>query len=105
MTDLLTRATFEPHHNTAFRLDLGEAEPLSLILVEVVDRTPEGFAGEQFSLLFAGPPEPYLEQGTYSLDHEALGTVALFLVPVDQRKDGFRYEAFFNLAAPDADDD
>ena len=104
MDDTLTRTTFEPHLNTAFHLADEADGPITLALVEVVDKTPEGFAGEQFSLLFAGPPEPYLEQRIYTLDHDALGALTLFLVPVDQRKDGFRYEAYFNLAAPAADD-
>lgn len=103
MNESLTRTSFEPHHDTAFQVVEEGAEPIMLTLVEVVDKTPEGFPGEQFSLLFAGPPEPYLEQGTYGLEHDAMGRLTLFLVPVDQRKDGYRYEAFFNLAAPEDD--
>ncbi len=30
-----------------------------------------------------------------------MGHVTLFLVPIDQRKDGYRYEAVFNYAVLD----
>ena len=103
MPDSLTRTAFEPHQNTDFRLNIEGAAPVVLRLVEVADKTPEGFPGEQFSLLFAGPPEPFLEQRTYTLEHDAMGTLTLFLVPVAQRKDGFRYEAYFNYAALEDD--
>ena len=101
MLESLTRTVFEPHLNTTFRLQLEEIDPLDLELVEVTDKTPERFSGEQFSLVFRGSPAVFLPQGTYPLEHPQLGRPALFLVPVDQRKDGYRYEAFFNSPAPD----
>lgn len=101
MLDDLTRTSFEPHLNTTFRLHLEDADALDLELIEANDRTPERFDGEQFSLIFKGPPDPFLPQQIYTLEHAAMGRLALFLVPVDQKKDGFRYEAYFNRAVPD----
>ena len=96
----LTRTAFAPHQNTTFRLSqqTDEVPSLDLELVEVADKTPEGFAGEQFSLIFKGPLDVPLYQQTYVLEHEAMGAVALFLVPVGQQDDGMLYEAFFNLS-------
>lgn len=101
MLDELTRASFEPHLNTTFRLDHDEAGKLNLELTEATDKTPEGVAGEQFSLIFKGPPEPYLAQQTYALKHPTLGQIDLFLVPVGKQEDGFLYEAYFNRSTPE----
>ncbi len=98
MPEKLTRASFEPHLNTTFRLVHDGPETFDLALIEVVDKTPVGFPGEQFSILFKGPSEPMLLQQTCTLEHPEMGQLRLFLVPVDQRKDGYRYEAFFNYA-------
>ena len=99
MPEYLTRTAFELHLNTTFRMNVEGDEAIDLELVEANDKTPERFEGEQFSLIFKGPPEPYLPQQIYPLDHPAMGRLDLFLVPVDQKKDGFYYEAFFNRAA------
>ena len=96
MLEDVTRATFEPHLNTTFRMPFDDGEALDLVLVEATDKTPKGFDGEQFSLIFKGPADPYLPQQTYVLEHADLGTIYLFLVPVEQTKDGFFYESFFN---------
>ena len=103
MLDALTRTSFEPHCQTVFQVVRDDAEPLELELVEAVDKTPEGFDGEQFSLLFRGPLDQPLDQRIYSIEHDAMGRLDLFLVPVDQRKQGFFYEAYFNRAAPSDD--
>ena len=72
---------------------------MDLVLIEATDKTPKGFEGEQFSLIFKGPPEPYLPQQICPMTHAAMGRLDLFLVPVDQKEEGFYYEAFFNHAA------
>ena len=101
MPEILTRASFEPHLNTTFRLIHSGTEPFDLELIEVVDKTPVGFPGEQFSLLFKGPSDRTLSQQTCPLEHPEMGHLNLFLVPVNQKKDGYRYEAFFNNAVLD----
>ena len=101
MLEELTRTSFEPHLNSTFQLDHEEAGALDLELTEATDKTPEGALGEQFSLIFKGPPEPYLPQQTYALEHPALGQMGLFLVPVAQEEDGFLYEAYFNRSTPE----
>lgn len=50
---------------------------------------------EPFSLLFRGPLEPFLQQQMAVLQHDELGQIELFLVPVGQDGEGFYYEAVF----------
>lgn len=99
MREQLTRIAFVPHLDTTFRMNVVGEDSIDLVLIEANDKTPERFEGEQFSLIFKGPLDPFLPQQIYPLDHPAMGRLDLFLVPVDQQKDGFYYEAFFNRAA------
>jgi hypothetical protein len=93
----LTKDAFSEHLNTTFVGKIGE-ETLDLELVEVSPvRKYEGQARDPFSLLFRGPSDRVLAQGTYALDHGKMGELALFLVPVGPGKDGdMRYESIFN---------
>ena len=101
MDEKLTRASFEPHLNTTFRVVHDGPDTFDLALIEVADKTPDGFPGEQFSLLFKGPPEMMLLQQTCTLEHPEMGQVLLFLVPIAQKKDGYHYEALFNYGVLD----
>jgi hypothetical protein len=57
---------------------------------------PEAEQRQPFSLIFrGGPPDRYLPQSTYALEHAALGTLPMFLVPLGPDKQGMRYEAIF----------
>lgn len=47
---------------------------------------------EQFAMLFVGPVQPLLPQGTYRFRHDALGERWLFMVPVGQDAQGTQYE-------------
>lgn len=97
MRDGMTREDFEPHLNTTFRLRRGEGqEPLELELVEVTGGQTHGQDSYSFSLIFRGGLHFRLAQHIFTLEHEWLGQLDIFLVPVEQRPDGFRYEAVFN---------
>ena len=50
---------------------------------------------EPFNLLFRGPRSPYARQGTHRLEHDRLGTLEIFLVPLGPDATGMRYEAVF----------
>ena len=50
---------------------------------------------EPFSLLFSGPLELFLQQHMYTLQHDELGSVEMFLVPVNQDENNTFYEAVF----------
>ena len=93
----LTEAEFSKHVNTKFRV--GVEPPLDLELIEVkgyMSRPEEETGLERFSAFFRGPNDRFLEQQTYSFQHDEMGDFALFLVPVKQDQNGFRYEAVFN---------
>lgn len=48
-----------------------------------------------FSLFFLGPHEPLFEQRIYTFEHETLGTLEFFIVPVGHDAAGILYEAVF----------
>ena len=57
---------------------------------------PEGaIARGHFALLFSGPAESLLPQGTYDFSHARFGTHAIFIVPVARDATGVTYEAIF----------
>ena len=99
MPENLTEEAFKQHLNTKFRVRVETPRPLELELVEVKGYAPlpeEHRRMERFSAFFQGPPDMLLHQGTHALEHEGLGELLLFLVPVAQNESGFRYEAVFN---------
>jgi hypothetical protein len=91
MLENLHSDSFMPHLQTRFSL----ADNFVLELVEVFVPPPAP-RQERFSLTFIGPSEPLLQQGTYALQHEAMGTLNLFLVPIGNDERGIKYEAVFN---------
>lgn len=97
MLENLTAATFQPLQGSTFRLPLEDRDPLTLELIEVSCLGVPGSEGrEQFSLLFRGPAEPLLAQHLWRLEHESLGRLELFLVPIGPDAEGrHRYEAVF----------
>jgi hypothetical protein len=91
----LSYESFAENLNTKFRLPVQSGEPLELELIEVAQGTPlEGT--EKFSLVFRGALSFSLPQSIYRLEHERLGALDIFLVPIARAADGFRYEAVFN---------
>lgn len=57
---------------------------------------PQIHARHPFSLFFVCPDQRVLNQGTYAIDHERLGRLEIFIVPVGADGDGVEYEAVFN---------
>lgn len=99
MLDKLTSSDFIPHVHGKFRTQLdGEVDPVELELAQVTEAgqrsSPE--ARESFSLTFLGPVSPqYLIQRIYRLEHEQMGALELFLVPLGPAQGRMRYEAIF----------
>ena len=90
----LTHEHFGGVVGTTFRADL-DGSVVELQLTQA-DRAPgEARPDNAFSLLFKGPPDPFLPQGIRELVHDELGSHAIFLVPVGQSEDGYLYEAVF----------
>lgn len=95
---MIARDTFAGQVGTAFRVVGDASDSVELRLAELVDgKAAPGF--EVFSLFLEGPAAPRLDQATYTMDHPVLGTIALFLVPVEAVAGGIRYEALFNRRA------
>ena len=105
MLERFTITTFAERLDETFRVypDPADAERfLDVALIEATDLTPR--AGQHaaaqerrapFSIVFRGPATPILPQRIYRLEHPALGTFDLFLVPIGPDECGMRYEAIF----------
>ena len=89
-------ATFDGCLNTEFEIIENEGSVCALQLTDILEHTKTP-RQETFSLIFHGPPAPFVPQGMRMLKHSKLGELELFLVPVGKEKDGFQYEAAFNL--------
>ena len=99
MAEILSEADFSKHLHTKFHVRAAGAGEVALELDEVAgyqggENEPQEM--ERFSLFFEGPPDVFLQQGVYALDHEQLGEVTLFIVPIEHSEGGFRYESVFN---------
>ncbi len=97
MSAPLTEQEFSQHVNTKFRALAGD-QNFELELVEVKGyqlKENEQQGLERFSVFFYAP-HPLLPQSIYSMQHEKMGQFDLFVVPIAQQGDGFRYEAVFN---------
>ena len=98
MLDNLTVSHFEPHICGQFRVDVAGIESIVFTLNEVWKGSAVSPVSGRttFSLLFYGPTEPLLPQGTYRIEHPDLGNLDLFIVPLGPDNNGVRYEAVFN---------
>ena len=95
----LTVAAFEAQQGTPFRIDYGSGAPLEVVLHQVRRHEPHpGPRAEPFSAYFLGPKSPILRQRIFKVEHDQMGTLELFLVPIgpDPRAGGMIYEAVFN---------
>lgn len=95
MTEVFTIDTFSGHVGTKFLMHYGDSQTAEL---ELISATDVGSSNRQiqFSLVFKGPPEGPAAQNIFRLEHEELGALDLFLVPIARDKDGLTYEAVFN---------
>jgi hypothetical protein len=91
----LSKSSFEAAVNSPFLMQRPDGAPLALELVQYKLKI-ETKMQECFALLFKAPLVAPPLQDTYTLQHAALGTLELFLVPVKQTDDGLFFEAVFN---------
>lgn len=94
----LTRADFSPYLNQTFYICPEGMEPFAVELIQAQDST---FASpvtkrKPFSLIFRGPPEFYVPQRIYKIEHDEMGTLELFIVPIGPDERGMRYQAVFS---------
>ena len=95
MSEIFTIDTFSGHVGTKFLMLYGDSQTAELELMSVTD-VGSSPRQSQFSLVFLGPHGAPIAQGIYRIEHENLGTLDLFLVPIGRDKSGVSYEAIFN---------
>ncbi len=84
---------------SAFLLREQDATGVSLILRAAEALNPAmGLRGARppFSLVFLGKDPRVLPQRVYHMEHEQLGALEIFLVPVGKDAEGVSYQATFN---------
>jgi hypothetical protein len=97
----LTFDLFEGRVGEEFVVGADDATPIPMELAEATESPhaggtgPDGQPRLQFSLVFRGPLEPALPQAIYGLEHDALGRLDLFLVPIGPAEGAMRYQASF----------
>jgi hypothetical protein len=102
----LSRAAFADQVGSDFRVRLGAVGRATLRLGGVRGLAPPPGARqpapgrEGFSLLFSGSARAGVPQGTYTIEHDRLGSFLLFLVPVGPRAPELSYEAVVNRLWP-----
>lgn len=100
--DSLTLAEVLPHVGSRFDVRVaGRRERLTLIEATARERRGQGdrkVTGEAFSLLF-GEAGNEIPAGIHAFHHPALGSFPLFVSPVEQGRNGQRYEAVVNHQA------
>jgi hypothetical protein len=95
MTQRLEHAALLENLDSKFRLQLDGSNWLELELVEVGERKTTA-RQEIFSIELRCRSSAVLPQQIYRLEHENLGQVDLFLVPIRKDEQGVYYEAVFN---------
>jgi hypothetical protein len=95
MLENLNSRVFAEHLRSTFQLKAPGAAPLPIELLEVTEKELSPKV-EQFSLIFRGPLTPHFRQGTYTFEHEKLGTFDLFVVPLGPDATGMSYQVVFN---------
>ena len=99
MSDIIgklpTRSEFSQQVDSVFRASMADGSMIPMRLSRF-DEHVVNATQENYSLLFQAPVDAPAVQNTYRLDHDVLGKMDLFLVPVKKDEDGLYYEAVFN---------
>jgi hypothetical protein len=92
---LPTKEAFQASVNSTFKLLVEPDTWFDLKLTEMTEgrSLPRQ---EQFSLIFQAPLDAPPEQRIYRLEHERLGMLDLFLVPIERNGTGVCFQAVFN---------
>jgi hypothetical protein len=102
MLEELTCSVFSECVGNKFRIHPVSGQSLEVELVEALPLPAHAPRGgpprkrEPFSLVFRGPRERLLPQRIYKIEHEKLGVLELFLVPIGPDQEGQRFQAVFN---------
>jgi hypothetical protein len=98
--DTARLADFAQLVGTEFRVadDSGGENVLELVEAKSLPPQPGAPRPEPFSLIFRGPRDRPLDQRIHTIEHDRLGRLGLFLVPIGPGSDGRGpyYQAIFN---------
>lgn len=88
---------FVPHLNSKFTIH-ADSEQIDSILINVDLKNAQGDDNNEmsFSIIFQTPKDTSLLQRVYTVEHENMGELDIFLVPIGANVDGLQYEAVFN---------
>jgi hypothetical protein len=91
----LTHEAFTQQAGTKFKVQVDENTGVELELAEVSELKlyPRQ---EEFTIVFRGPSDAFLDQGVRLFTHDQIGEFELFIVPIRQDGQGYYYEAVFN---------
>lgn len=92
---LPTKDQFLEHVDSKFKARLDDGQVFDFHFFKL-DTTISNNIQEAFSLLFRAPLEMPPFQNMFHLEHEKLGDMDLFLVPVRKKEDCLVFEAVFN---------
>lgn len=81
---------------TSFVLKAADGKAMTIELVEVSE-AKERPHQLSFAIVFLTPEASIVEQGLYDLEHETLGAMQLFLVPIGMSDGRMRLESVFNM--------
>lgn len=95
MTEVFTVEMFTGHVGSKFLMHFGDSQTAELELISAAD-VGSSPRQAQFSLVFQGPQDAPAAQGIFRVDHDELGELDLFLVPIARNNIGISYEAVFN---------
>jgi hypothetical protein len=99
-TEKLSFAAFERVVGQKFMIGFENNTSVELILSEALLRGTQslrdGKEYESFSLIFRGPVDAFVPQGSYRLDQGEIGALFIFIVPIGKDENGIKYEAVFN---------
>jgi hypothetical protein len=86
--------------HSSFQIAIPGGSPLTVELSEVTERNDSPKL-EQFYVIFHSSGGEYLPQAMYTLKHEKLGDIELFLTPIGPSAgSGANYQAVFNRFRP-----
>ena len=96
MLEKLTEASFSEHVGSTFAVRVDSADLVEIELVECNTLGRDATAERRpFSLLFRGPKDLDMPQQIYTMEHERLGSLEIFIVPVGPVEGGMGFEAVF----------
>jgi hypothetical protein len=94
----LTYEDFEPHVGSDFRVVHAGDTVIDLALLEAIPLKSNGGEDDRspFGLVFQSTFQEAIPQQLFTLQHEAMGKLVIFIVPTGRNETGVEYYATFN---------